>query len=138
MASKPEATFVRSVNKHVPQEVHHEGNADQFSGGRPDRRYEGCQARTPDLWIEYKFLSTIPPVIDMMDIKKQVKLSGLQQDWLKRANEHGRNVAVIIGCKQGGVILTNMTWTSAIPRDIFLKLVKSRKQIAEWITDQVR
>jgi len=134
MARKPEATFVSSVNKYLPKEVHSEGMANEYRGGTPDRYYEGNK---DELWVEYKFLQVIPPVINLLDSKARVKLSPLQQKWLDRAYGNGRNIAVIVGCKEGGVILTHDRWNKGICRGFFKSHILSRKDIAYWIIKQV-
>lgn len=134
MATKPEAAFVKSVNKHLPSVVYHEGMANDYRGGTPDRYYEG---NFYHLWIEYKWFKVVPPVIELANTKAKTCLSSLQQRWLNRAFFNGQPVAVIVGFRDGGVIMPGNSWDNRLPRDDFMKLVKTRKEIAQWITQVV-
>jgi hypothetical protein len=130
VSRKPETVFIVRVHQYLPLKVHREAMGTGFSNGTPDRYYEGIAA---SLWTEYKYLSTIPPLINLMNPKAKVKLSTLQQKWLLRATNNGQNTSVIVGCKTGGVILTNLEWVNPIPRVDFLARIKTRKEIAAWI-----
>lgn len=57
MSKKPETTFIASVHKHLPKELHREKMNNPYSSGTPDVYYSGMKA---DLWIEYKFIPRIP------------------------------------------------------------------------------
>jgi len=140
MSRKPEATFKASVHRHLPTGrtgVYVEGMANDYRGGTPDNYYEGDSGY---LWVEWKFLQDIPPVIDLMDAKKQVKLSPLQQKWLGRAESNKINVAVIVGSKLGGMVLTCDEvhhWSDKITREEFEHNLLSRKELATWIQENV-
>ena len=64
-------------------------------------------------------------------------LSALQADWLNNRFEEGRNVAVIVGCKAGGVVLQNKEWEEDIPIERFKSMLKSPRDLADWIRRQV-
>lgn len=133
MSRKPEKVFEGNVNKHVSQSVHHEAMGTGFSNGTPDRWYDG-PAR--DLWVEYKFLQEIPPVVRLADRSARVKLSALQQRWLNRASRNGRNTAVIVGVPGGkGLILPDLSWHQEIKRDWLSSNLIGVKEIAYWITE---
>ncbi len=84
-----------------------------------------------DLWVEYKFLDKIPVAKEFVP-----SLSALQSQWLKDRYVEGRNVAVIVGCKEGGVIYTDREWEDPITNAAFKVRIRSRKEIAEWIMEQ--
>lgn len=83
-----------------------------------------------DLWIEYKYVGSIPKrvPIDPMEL-----LSSLQEQWLRKRFCEGREVAVIIGCPKGGIVLTDRAWESAVRADEFQKMLQSRSDLARWI-----
>lgn len=128
MSSKPESSFIRGVHKHLPKHIHVEKMANPYRGGSADCWYSAAQ----DMWIEYKFIPKIPVRADIT-----ADLSALQLDWLKGRYEEGRNVAVIVGCPDGGVIFQNRTWENSISRTEFISRVKPRADLAKWISMQV-
>lgn len=101
-----------------------------YSSGTPDVWYSGNKA---DLWIEYKFLPTVPQtaIIDPLKL-----LSVLQANWLNGRYEEGRNVAVVIGCARiGGVILRDQEWMHSYTAQMFRDRLVPRKVIAQWIAE---
>lgn len=98
-----------------------------FIGGVPDVWYSGP---TGDLWVEYKFI--VLPKRDTTVIRPD--LSGLQSDWLRERYEEGRNVAVIVGCKEGGVVATSLWWEKEMTTGWFKAQLMSRKLLADWIS----
>jgi hypothetical protein len=128
MASKPETTFTGSVHKHLSRDLHYEKMCNPYRGGTADCWYSG----NSDLWVEYKF--EVLPKRDGTLVP--VTISELQADWLNKRYSEGRNVAVIVGCKEGGVILTDRAWNSPLNKQDFLGKLMSRQQIAKWIMDR--
>lgn len=128
MSSKPETTFTHSIHRHLPKEVYREKMANPYRGGTPDVWYSGNKR---DLWVEYKFIPKLA-----VRVPNKIELSELQRLWLEARQVEGRNVAVIVGCPDGGVILR-----SPFPREIttpdFQASLLSRKQLAAWIGSQV-
>lgn len=108
--------------------------ANPYRGGTPDRYYEGPGA---ELWVEYKYYPKLPPRIDLTDLSARTNLSRLQMTWLKRAYNNGRNVAVILGWPQGGIVFKDMTWVNPISRSDAISQTLVRKHIARWIAGQV-
>ena len=98
-----------------------------FIGGVPDCWYSGPRG---DMWVEYKFI--VLPKRDSTIIKAD--LSELQKEWLTGRTREGRRCRVIIGCKEGGVILED--WTKEIRTSEFKSLLQTRKEIAEYIANQ--
>ena len=137
MSRGPENTFIASVHRHLPAGVYSMKNHNEFNGGIADCWYSG---RAGDLWIEYKFLvvpARATTVISLVKDKDPM-LSVLQQEWLRDRYEEGRQVHVVVGCKEGGVILHNLAWMKPIAAEDFREALMSRKAIAEWITKRTQ
>lgn len=138
--SKPETTFYTSVHRHLPSVdvLHREKMSNPYRGGCADFWYSGKKA---DLWIEWKFI-VVPKrddtVIDLCGGKKPT-ISGLQQDWLRGRFFEGRNVAVVVGCKAGGVIFpqpehaNGWGWEIPFTAAHFRRAISLRKDIAFWL-----
>lgn len=130
--SGPENTFRASVHKHLPVDLYRMKNHNQFNGGIADDWYSGMRA---DLWVEYKFI--VVPKLDATEINicggKKPDLSHLQQEWLRGRHSEGRQVGVIIGCKEGGVWLPGVRWESSINTHYFRHKLLTRVQLAEQI-----
>lgn len=127
MSAKPESTFIRGVHRHLPKTLYRLKNNNTYVGGIADCWYSGTRA---DLWVEYKFLPKIAK-------NNVAALSELQTQWLKSRHIEGRNVAVIVGSPQGGVILCNLEWEKPISSEKFHTELKSRSELATWIQSQV-
>lgn len=127
--SKPETTFIGSVHKHLPpgrSDPYWMKNNNIYTAGIWDCWYSGRKA---DLWVEYKFV--VLPKTDSVLVKPD--LSVLQLKWGAERYKEGRNLAVIIGCTEGGVILRDHEWKKPLTRAEFIKLLRTRKEVAEWI-----
>lgn len=129
MARKPEAVAVSNLHTKLDSRVYHEGMANPYRGGTPDVWYDGNKS---DLWVEYKFIPKASPVVIP-------NLSALQTKWLNRAYDNGRNVAVItlMPGKLGGYLYRDKQWNLPMKREIFMSLLLSRQQLADWISDKV-
>ena len=129
MSVKPENTFIRSVHTHLPKSVYRMKNNNPFVAGIPDCWYSGNKG---DLWIEYKFIPRIP-------VRGVVTpdLSSLQRQWLNERYNEGRNVGVVIGCKEGGIFLSDLEWESQLSPDQFRSLLQDRKNLAALIYSKV-
>jgi hypothetical protein len=126
MSRKPETTFTNGVHRHLSMAVYHMKNHNDYVGGIPDVWYSGYRN---DLWVEYKYLPVSTPrniVIPDLSLK--------QLYWIKSRRAEGRNCWVIVGCKPGGVIYTDL-WEMehGIQPQIFLARTLTRKEIAEQI-----
>lgn len=90
-----------------------------------------------DLWVEYKFLRDGKiPIRAAIDPAKY--LSAMQLDWLNTQSGYGRNVWVIIGCKDGGVIMTDpLSWTNPWLPEVFRANLQDRKSLATTIMAEV-
>lgn len=133
MARKPENTFVDGVHNYLAPkpELHREKMSNPYSSGTADWWYSGDKN---DLWVEYKYVPRIPQRVNIRPLEL---LTPLQAKWLDGRYKEGRNVAVIIGCPSGGVVLRGHAWTCEISPEVFASTVQSRRQLAEWITAQV-
>lgn len=131
MAAKLETTFYNGVNRHLDKAIYHMKNHNPYVSGIPDIWYSGRN----DLWVEYKFIPRKPV---RAPVKPQELLSALQSKWLRERYDEGRNLAVIIGCPEGGVVLTNLEWESEISVRDFETRIKSKKELALWIESQVQ
>lgn len=123
MSLKPETVFIKSVNKYV--KCHYEKNNNMYASGTPDDWYSGTLS---DLWVEYKFVK-LPAREDTI---VPVTLSEMQKHWITGRLVEGRNVWVIVGCAEGGVIVTPKQW-GGIPALQFLAELRTRTEIAQRI-----
>lgn len=129
MSAKPETTFVSAVHKYLPpgrNDPYWMKNHNEYTGGVWDCWYSGTKT---DLWAEYKFI-VIPKRAGTLITPG---LSELQAQWGRGRLAEGRNLAVIVGCKEGGVIFEDLEWEKGITAAAFKVRVQSRKEIAEWI-----
>ena len=131
MAVKPETTFSKGVLSHIPRSVYHMKNNNPYLGGVPDLWFSGNSA---DLWVEVKYLPRVPRRDSVVPTEL---LSKLQAQWLERRHREGRQVAVIIGCPDGGVVLPGITWQDEISAASFVERIQSRPALAQWITERV-
>jgi hypothetical protein len=129
VSSKPETTFYTAVHRHLHPRLHREKMFNPYRGGTWDFWFSGKAA---DLWIEYKFV--VLPKRGSTLISAD--LSALQVDWGKNRIAEGRNIAVVVGCKEGGVILLDEHWTEPMACEEFKARILNRASIAAWITTQ--
>jgi len=125
MSTKPETTFIKSIHRLLPQEVYRMKNNNPFIGGVPDCWYSGS---ANDLWVEYKFLPRRP-----LRGNVNIKLSALQLDWLNNRFDEGRNIFVIVGTPDGGVVLNDKQWDGEISAEWF----NERLQTIEVLADRI-
>lgn len=129
-----ESIYTANVGRDLPADVYPLKLCLQHESGVADSWYSGNAA---DLWIEYKWYAKLPRVIDLLKGKKP-KLTKLQQDWLTKRHNEGRNVGVIVATPQGAVVYPGTSWKAPLPRAQFLERALSRKQVAEFIAAFVR
>lgn len=132
MSRGPENTFIASVHRHIPSAVYSMKNHNEYNGGIADCWYSGNKT---DLWIEYKFIEV--PKRPKTAIKVSSLLSALQLEWLRARHLEGRNVAVIVGSKDGGVWFEDLLWEHDITAEAFVAAIEQRKKIADRITTYV-
>lgn len=131
MSAKPETTFINALHRKLPTSVYHMKNNNPYTGGIPDCWYSG---QSGDVWVEYKFLPTMPVRADVHPAKL---LGALQMEWLNGRYAEGRNVAVIIGAPKGGVLLVDRAWEMSLSPQLFASLIRSKDALIEWILTQV-
>lgn len=131
MAAKPETRYTDKIHRKLPSTIYHMKNNNPYIGGIPDNWYSGMRG---DLWVEYKYLERVPTRATVAPLKL---LSALQAQWLHDRYCEGRNVAVVIGCPLGGVLLTDLAWQRELSAENFKSLILSNESISEWITNQV-
>lgn len=133
MAAKPENTFIASVHRHLPppSELYRLKNHNEYNAGVADCWYSGVN----DLWVEYKFVIVPKRASTMIDLTggKNPPLSALQQDWLASRHREGRNVWVIVGCREGGVVFKDMAWEQPVTAEEFRNHLCSRAGVAAEI-----
>lgn len=123
---KPENTFIGSVHKFLPKELHAEKMNNPYRSGCADVWYSGKKG---DLWVEYKFIPKLPVKSDTL----KADLSPLQLKWLRERFSEGRSVFVIVGSPLGGVILSGLAWENPIPVAEYHKKTQTRQALAGWI-----
>lgn len=146
MSAGPENNFIAAVHKHLPPEdmLHREGMHNQYRGGTADVWYSA----ESDLWVEYKWVDLPKKDDTLVDIttprgkKQESPLSMLQQQWLRRRLDEGRNVAVIVGFRTGprdsfGLILQHGDWEEPRTARFYREWSKPTKDVAAWLKQQV-
>ena len=123
MSRKPETTFYTAVNRLLPRTLHVEKMNNPYRSGTADIWYSG---HAGDLWIEYKWLERAPRAEFIPS------LSALQLKWLRERHGEGRNVAVVIGCPTGAMLLRKLKWELPVTP----AFTHTRKDIADWITKE--
>lgn len=127
MSQGPETIFIQSVHRLLPKMVYRMKNHNEYNGGIADCWYDGPVG---DLWVEYKFV-VLPKRGDTL---VRIELSELQLQWLRDRKFNGRNVAVVVGCKEGGVWLDHpRCWEQDYPAATFRAMIESRQEIADRI-----
>lgn len=132
MSAKPENNFISSVHRHLPAKLYRMKNHNVYNAGIADCWYSGVGG---DLWIEYKFL-VLPKrdstVIDLVG-GKDPALSHLQQAWLTDRHNEGRQVGVVVGCKEGGAWFPGTTWKATYTTEVLRAALVSRQEVAKTI-----
>jgi hypothetical protein len=135
VTSKAENSFIRGV--HVYVQSYNEKMHNAYRGGTPDVWYSGNKGRrkySGDLWAEYKFI--VVPKKDTTMIVPE--LSKLQFEWLRDRRAEGRDVTVIVGCREGAVIFDReVDWKQGMTTERFRASLMSRKDTAAYIDDRV-
>lgn len=130
MSKKPENQFIDSVHRHLPTSVYHMKLHNPYISGPADCWYSAKR----DAWIEYKFI-VLPKRADTLIVPD---LSDLQMDWCGSRLNEGRNVFVIVGCREGGVVLRDpKLWKGGLSQSAFLSQLQARGDLARLITKEV-
>ena len=129
MSQKPENSFIQSVHRKLKEQVYHEKMNNPWRAGTPDVWYSG---NLGDLWIEYKYVTKLP-----ISAEIRPDLTPRQSRWLNNRFDEGRNVAVVLGTPDGGVIYRNKEWDKPLSITDIEERLQTREDIARWITNQV-
>ena len=130
MSTKPENTFIASVHRKFGiSKPYFEKTNNPWRSGTPDVYYSGLLG---SMWIEFKFLPRIPRSKEIL-----LDLTPRQRFWLNNRFAEGRNVAVVLGTPDGGVILKSGEWNRSFTSVELSSLVQDRGSIAAWIMSQV-
>lgn len=124
-----EAQYTAAVKKLLDKDVYALKLNCRYTAGVPDSYYSG---RAADLWVEWKYLQHIPPRLDLIGGKNPI-ITKLQQAWLSGRHEEGRNVVVIVGSPEGGVVFHGLSWIDSISRSGFLAYGLNKHGIAAVI-----
>ncbi len=121
-----EAQYTQTIIKGLPRKIYSWKIMNMMQNGVPDCYFSGNKN---DLWIEVKYVTV--PKRDTTLITPN--LSALQIKWITERQQEGRNVAVLIGSKQGSCILTGDIIISGIYKH---QLCLTHKEVRQWITKQ--
>jgi len=124
-----ENTFWQSLRKKLIPRIYAMKNQAGYVGGIPDCWLSGSRG---DVWIENKYLQTVPPIVDPTKL-----LSALQQQWLHRRHAEGRSVGVLIGSVDGHLYFPSLSWLSPVTRGTFQTKAKKTGEIAEELIELV-
>jgi len=130
-----EHSYVRSIHRHLPDDVFMWKICDKFAGGVPDAWYHGPDGDS--LFVEYKFISTFPA---RKHTRVRPKISSLQTNWLTQRKDAGINVALVIGSTYGGLLIEEDFETVAekgLLRSAFLDNGLLPKEIANAISQKL-
>lgn len=127
MSSKPESVFTASVHRHLKAKLYFEKMNNPFRAGTADFWYSG---KDGDCWIEYKYIPKIPTRTTILP-----DLSPRQLKWLKDRVLEGRDVYVVVGHPNGGVVWDGGFDRPMSPEEFLLRSL-TRPQLAAWILAQ--
>jgi hypothetical protein len=123
-----ETSFYTTVHRYLPVRLHREKMHNAYRSGTADVWYSGP---TGDLWVEYKFVRTVPT---RAPIRVYQLLTPLQLKWLNDRHAEGRNVAVVLGTTLGAWIFEHGAWLSTDVTRLQLQTRGlERKDVADFI-----
>ena len=122
-----EHSFIKSIHRSLSTDVYRWKIHDTFTGGVPDSFYAGPAGI---LFVEYKYIPKLPVKNTTV---LRTTLSALQKQWLNRMVDFNQQAAVIVGCENTAVILTNKTWCQNITKQYYVDNAIVRKSVAYWI-----
>jgi len=118
-----ENTFWQALRKKLVPRVYALKLNLAYVAGVPDCWLSGTEN---DLWLELKYIQTLPPIVDPKKL-----LSVLQQEWLTQRWHEGRRVGALIGSSAGHLWLHGLSWQDSMSRETFLQRATTTKEIAE-------
>lgn len=119
--------FIRYVHSKLDPIVIKWKIHDSGTGGVPDAFYMG---EGSTLWIEYKYVKSLPVRPDTV-IK--TCLTELQKIWLDNLERCKQPCALAIGCGTRVAVLRHGAWNTGITSKEFKDTSIDRKELAEWI-----
>jgi hypothetical protein len=125
---KPENQFIQSIHRKL-RNTYFEKNNNPYRSGTADVWYSGNRG---DLWVEYKYIERIPRSSAILP-----DLTPRQRRWLNNRHDEGRNIAVILGTPDGGVIYRNKDWIKPLSDEQMIQNLVTRTEISRWIYEQV-
>lgn len=126
--SGPENRFIASLHRLLPKEVYAEKMHNPYRGGTFDVWYSG---KKRDLWVEYKWIPSVP--VSAITVPN---LSPLQVAWGRGRAGEGRNVVVIVGCPEGGVLYdTPQMWEAGLYAVQFKQAIATKHAIVAWLVN---
>lgn len=133
--SKPENSYIQKIHRKLPKEIYREKMANPYRGGTPDVYYESSKER---LWVEYKYLESLPRTFRLTNEKGKTKISPLQAKWLRRAFHNGVNVMVIMGVgSKTGILFSVSELDTEFTREQLEARLRPNDLIAKTITGLV-
>ena len=121
--------FWQSLRKKLIPRIYAMKNQAGYVGGIPDCWLSGSHG---DLWMENKYLQSIPPLVDPTKL-----LTVLQQTWLIRRHAEGRSVGVLIGSSDGHLYFPGLSWQQSVSRGTFVMNAKNTREIAAELIEIV-
>lgn len=128
-----EHTYIRSIHERLRKAapaIYIWKINDPYQGGVADAYYSG---RT-DLWIEYKFLKSLPKRDSTV---LSLGLSPLQVGWLRARHGEGRKVCVVVGSPDGSLILPGVAWAELITCADFKNSMVDKNAVVAYIQSQL-
>ena len=119
--------FIRYVHSKLDPKLVKWKIHDSGTGGVPDAFYMGEKS---DLWIEYKYVKSLP--VRPSTIVKTC-LTELQKIWLDDLERCKRPCALAIGCGTRVAVLVKGAWNIGITSEEFSATSIDRKELARWI-----
>lgn len=124
-----ENTFWQALRKKLVPRIYALKLNISYVAGVPDAWLSGSKG---DLWIELKYLKSVPPIVDPTKL-----LSTLQMTWLLRRYAEGRRVGVLIGSSDGHVYFPCLSWQEPVSRGAFQTKARKTAEIAEELIEFV-
>lgn len=100
-----ESQFTAAIKRKLHKDVYALKVSLRFAKDVADNWYSG---KGGDLWVEWKYLKSTPKRFHTP------KLSPGQRIWLNARYDEGRNVAVMVGCPDGGIIYQHKSWNEGL------------------------
>jgi len=124
-----ENTFWTALRKKLVPRVYALKLNLRFVAGVPDCWLSGSKE---DLWLELKYVKTLPPIVDPTKL-----LTVLQQQWLIQRHNEGRSVGALIGSSDGHLFFPSLSWQRSVSREKWIQSGMTTKEAAELLIERV-